>query len=628
MLSPTMASAQQSSTAFTYQGRLVRNGAPVAGSVDVRFSLFDAPSGGQQVGPLVSVGGVPVVDGAFTSTVDFGPVISNDPSARWLQVAVAQPAGTGQFVTLSPRQAITPAPSAAGIAGVPMSRTTLEPYFIAPVAAELEVSGWQSFTATGGYLSSVEWAYDRSATPNVPDPVFTLYAEEGASGPALAEMRAFRRGGVVGEYVITPRVPVLLVPGQVYSIGFSSGAAAMLRRGVPDSMPSGARSSLGDTPWAMRVRAERVTMNAEIGGTLDWQRISGVPANVTNAFSPWGPVPDGIAFSGNVIAGDVTNAAPAAPIHARTGNSNALGVTTGAAMLVESSGDQFTAFVTGEFGSSTFRFIRGLLTSNAGMTYNDPAVPDGFTLSTRVTRNAAVITNEGRLGLGTTSPQFNLHASSPSDTQVGLTAGGGGRTWSIQSTLGQVVPGAPQLAGSFQIVDRTAVVSRVLIDTNGNMGIGTISPAQRLHVIGNVLANNVGVPSSARFKTNVRPLEGGLDAVRAIEPVRFDWLPEHAEHRAQASDLGFVAEDVARLFPEVVMRDQQGAINSIDYSRLVTVAIRAAKELDGQARAAEQRVGALEADNADLRARLERLEAMLKPAASPSRSESKGTATP
>ena len=38
-------------TSFTYQGRLVESGTPPNGSYDFRFVLYDAASGGNQVGP-------------------------------------------------------------------------------------------------------------------------------------------------------------------------------------------------------------------------------------------------------------------------------------------------------------------------------------------------------------------------------------------------------------------------------------------------------------------------------------------------------------------------------------------------------------------------------------------------
>jgi len=55
---PTTANAPTGSslgTAFTYQGVLTDNGNPADGSYDLQFKLYDAASGGQQVGSTFSL---------------------------------------------------------------------------------------------------------------------------------------------------------------------------------------------------------------------------------------------------------------------------------------------------------------------------------------------------------------------------------------------------------------------------------------------------------------------------------------------------------------------------------------------------------------------------------------------
>jgi hypothetical protein len=86
------------------------------------------------------------------------------------------------------------------------------------------------------------------------------------------------------------------------------------------------------------------------------------------------------------------------------------------------------------------------------------------------------------------SPQFEVDVRSDSDTQLALTSSNGGRTWSLQSSQGNYGSGS-QFNGAFQIVDRTVGAARMLIDTNGNTGVGTTTPVQRLDVAGNVRAN-------------------------------------------------------------------------------------------------------------------------------------------
>ncbi|MBI5385941.1 MAG: hypothetical protein HZA90_14780 [Verrucomicrobia bacterium] len=112
-------SAAPLGTAFTYQGRLSDGGQPAQGVFDFRFSVFDAPSDGAPVGPILS-STVMVSNGLFSTTLDFGPGLFGG-DARWLQLAVASN-GSGFWNLLTPRQPLTPAPYAlyaptAGTAG-------------------------------------------------------------------------------------------------------------------------------------------------------------------------------------------------------------------------------------------------------------------------------------------------------------------------------------------------------------------------------------------------------------------------------------------------------------------------------------------------------------------------------
>ncbi len=112
LMSHTQVSGQTPvGTAFTYQGRLEQNGSPVNESCDFQFELWDAASGGSQVGSTITTNGVTVTDGLFTVTVDFGENTFVG-EARWLDIAVCCPSGDCTSTPLPPRQRITPAPNA------------------------------------------------------------------------------------------------------------------------------------------------------------------------------------------------------------------------------------------------------------------------------------------------------------------------------------------------------------------------------------------------------------------------------------------------------------------------------------------------------------------------------------
>lgn len=101
--------------AFTYQGRLDNNGAPANGAYDFEFALFDAASGGSQIGATVTVNGVAVSNGIFTVSLDFGNPFWQQQT--YLEVRV-RPSGGGGFTTLTPRQPVSAAPVASALPGV------------------------------------------------------------------------------------------------------------------------------------------------------------------------------------------------------------------------------------------------------------------------------------------------------------------------------------------------------------------------------------------------------------------------------------------------------------------------------------------------------------------------------
>ena len=76
----------QVSAAFTYQGTLEEGGSPANGSYDFQFILYNALSGGAQVGSTVNANDVAASDGGFSVALNFGSVF--DGVAVWLEIAV------------------------------------------------------------------------------------------------------------------------------------------------------------------------------------------------------------------------------------------------------------------------------------------------------------------------------------------------------------------------------------------------------------------------------------------------------------------------------------------------------------------------------------------------------------
>ena len=78
--------------------------------------------------------------------------------------------------------------------------------------------------------------------------------------------------------------------------------------------------------------------------------------------------------------------------------------------------------------------------------------------------------------------------------------------------------------------------------------------------------------SSRRYKENIRAFSGGLNLVRRLQPVTYDWI-ENKE-----ADLGLIAEEVAEIEPLLATHNNKGEIQGVKYDRLTVVLINAVKE--------------------------------------------------
>jgi hypothetical protein len=71
------------------------------------------------------------------------------------------------------------------------------------------------------------------------------------------------------------------------------------------------------------------------------------------------------------------------------------------------------------------------------------------------------------------------------------------------------------------------------------------------------------VASSARFKTEIKPMDKASEAILALKPVTFhykkDFDPEGTPQ------FGLVAEDVEKVNPHLVVRDAEGKVNTVRY---------------------------------------------------------------
>src|ERR1044071_10297688 len=100
----------QGSSAFTYQGKLDTTNGPASGLYDFRCQLYNDPAFGALVSVTVTNASVPVSNGLFVLSLDFGASVF-DGNDRWLSLDV-RTNNALNFSHLSPRQRIAPTPYA------------------------------------------------------------------------------------------------------------------------------------------------------------------------------------------------------------------------------------------------------------------------------------------------------------------------------------------------------------------------------------------------------------------------------------------------------------------------------------------------------------------------------------
>jgi len=114
----------------------------------------------------------------------------------------------------------------------------------------------------------------------------------------------------------------------------------------------------------------------------------------------------------------------------------------------------------------------------------------------------------------------------------------------------------------------------------GRVGINTPSPAEALHVVGNICATGtIGACSDERYKKNVETISNALALIEKIRGVNFNWRTKEFPDMKFSSEeqVGFIAQEINKVLPEVVSQGSDGYY-SVDYGRLTPVLVEAVKE--------------------------------------------------
>ncbi len=217
---------------------------------------------------------------------------------------------------------------------------------------------------------------------------------------------------------------------------------------------------------------------------------------------------------------------------------------------------------------------------------------NGSTINT-----AMYIDSSGRVGFGTSSLAANLHIDpkGPGGICLGGASGGGGYTALVMNITSQK-GGRAEINSIKSAGSKYGVLT---LNTNGgNVGIGDTSASEKLSVSGNICyTGSIGSCSDRRYKTNIITMGSMLTNVMALEPVTYNWRVKEFPDKNfnDKKQLGFIAQDIEKIFPELVLTDQNG-YKSVDYVKITPILVKAVQEQQNEIEILKKRLNILEAE--------------------------------
>ena len=113
---------------------------------------------------------------------------------------------------------------------------------------------------------------------------------------------------------------------------------------------------------------------------------------------------------------------------------------------------------------------------------------------------------------------------------------------------------------------------------------GKLNSSGTFTVSGDVVA--FGSPSDISLKENIKPIENALDKVEKLQGVTFDWKEKQEDILDIKEDIGFIAQDVQKVLPELVKENDNGKL-SLRHQGIVPVLLEAIKELSNRIKVLE-----------------------------------------
>lgn len=550
--------AAQFGNEIAYQAQLRNNGAPVTTACDFQFSLWTADiGGGTQVGTTVERLGIPGSDGLFRTTADFGVNPYTTSQQLWLQVAVRNPAGTGSYVAMTPRQRLTASPFSLGTRGLTVNSSSNVGIGTAAPADRMHVAGGRIRVEQESGVGTNSPGVLILSNGTKSNFVFTDSVAAGGHLNIRTDSATnhviLQNGGTQGNVGIGTGSP-----GSLLSMGTS----------LDTTKPKLSLWESGTDRWGFGMQAS--TMTFWTGGT----------------------VKAALDSDGEFGIGTLT---PMNPLEVVRSTNPSIAITQSGGARCELA----VAAGLGNWSSSALANDMVIRHTN-GSQIHLLSGSGGSALTIRGDNNVVV---NNSLGVGINPPTQRLHVNGNALVTGDVTA---------QANLN---------GNRLFVNDSATGINKIGTSLSGNARLSVTSQAsggEQYAVVGfGSFCSTTGTYancSDERLKKDIKPIEGALSHVLSLRPVGFSWradeFPEMALH-ADRGALGFIAQDLQKVFPSLVF-DGPNDFLAISMTELIPVLTAAMQEQQKQIEALKTESSDLRATNAALAARLERIEAYLQ----------------
>jgi hypothetical protein len=156
--------------------------------------------------------------------------------------------------------------------------------------------------------------------------------------------------------------------------------------------------------------------------------------------------------------------------------------------------------------------------------------------------------------------------------------------------------------------NNTSSYSYFIENATNNIGIGTVTPDQKLHVVGNAritAMNGIGdigadangvlqaATSDMNLKNTIENSPFGLNEILLLNPVTFLYNDTNRKIDSDVKEVGFIAQDVFDIIPNAVSSTGNGDLQ-LDYRAITATLTKAIQEQQALIKALEQRIINLE----------------------------------